>query len=450
VRDYVSAAGAMRRAWSGRTFDRAAKAHGGGTSLIGTLARYRAILSNIDYGRASGQQRAIETFVTDHPDATLSYVLVQRASQYVSWNRAQQAADMWTTLAEKTTWKVAGLYSAGAALYRRGKYADAADLFQRSFETALAQGTAPIVDWQLRQGIQSGHGEASFRQLWNRWRTDVLAADEVGPRVAFVAAARALGEVDDAHRVVATTKAEHLEDVMGGVAMVDQLLAGNLIDDAWLITRRLLESAGGDGSVLDRAATVSELQGRIADAAGYLERAMKTEANAGVRLEDLRADYRRLIGFHTRLGRSQLDEARAQTHREQALRVAAQWRREDPDNAEIDLLCAALYVDEPARAWRHLSSIIERHPAQGQAYANVAQALAREGQLRRADELLERAIEVEPTDPTWRLRRAENLLALGDEPGARALLDEIAEGKWQDRFVNVGWQAENLRKQLER
>lgn len=450
VVDYIAAAHAQRGSWSARPYRKTAKKHTDG--LVGTMAAYRATLSNIDYGYASGERRRIEQFVDTHGDSALAYVLVQRASQYFAWNRTSDAVAMWKKLATHPQWKTIALHSAGTALSSRGKYADAADLFEEAIESALAADQAPIFDWQVRQALQVGRGNASFQLVWSRWRGEALASENLAVRAAFVSAAQQLGEVDDIHRIVTTTKPEQLEDVVLAIGLVDQLLLGNMPDDAWILIRRLLEPEGAgttDAAVLDRAATVSEMQGRTADAAGYLERAMKADEGQAVPLVGLRADYARLIGLHTRLAQSQLTGDDASEHRDHALRIAAQWRREDPDNPEIDRLCAALYIDEPDQAWRHLSSVVERHPAEGSAYEIVAKALEREGQLRRADLMWQRAMEVEPTNPTWHLRRAENLAALGHENAAVELLDEVAEGDWQDRFNGIEWQAKQLRSQLD-
>ena len=446
--DYIVAAHGQRGNWYARPFRKTAKKHTSG--LVGTMAAYRAILSNVDYGYATGERKRIEQFVDGHGDSTLAYVLVQRASQYFAWNRSDDAVAMWKKLADHRRWKTVALHSAATVLSSRGKYAPAADLFEEAIESALAADQAPIFDWQVRQALQAGRGNASFQLVWSRWRSQALASEDLSLRLAFVSSAQQLGEVDDIHRIVTTTKPEQLDDVVLAIGLVDQLLVGNLPDDAWILIRRLLEGPGAsDAAVLDRAATVSEMQGRTADAAGYLERAMKADEGQAVPLAGLRADYARLIGLHTRLSQSQLSGDGANTHRDHALRVAAEWRREDPDNPEIDRLCAALYIDDPDQAWRHLSSVVERHPAEGSAYETVAKALEREGQLRRADLMWQRAMEVEPTNPTWHLRRAENLAALGHENTAVELLDEIAEGDWQDRFNGIEWQAKQLRTQLD-
>ena len=101
-------------------------------------------------------------------------------------------------------------------------------------------------------------------------------------------------------------------------------------------------------------------------------------------------------------------------------------------------------MERPADAWRQLSSIIERHPGDGGAYAQVAGVLQGLGDLEQADGLWRRAALVEPTNPTWLLSRAQNLMASGDEATARQLVEKVARGEWQDRFANVTGQAKNL------
>jgi Flp pilus assembly protein TadD len=97
---------------------------------------------------------------------------------------------------------------------------------------------------------------------------------------------------------------------------------------------------------------------------------------------------------------------------------------------------------------RHLDSIVERHPGEGSAYSAVAAMLEREGRFADADRRWQQAIAVEPTDPTWLLGRAHNLLATGDAATARALVQQVKDGKWQDRFFSARYQAEELLTQL--
>ena len=93
-------------------------------------------------------------------------------------------------------------------------------------------------------------------------------------------------------------------------------------------------------------------------------------------------------------------------------------------------------------------SIVERHPADGNAHARVARLLEREGLVPEADLAWQRAIAVEPTDPTWLVGRAQNRLASGDRDTARALALQVTAGKWQDRFWQPVQEAAALKEQL--
>ncbi|MBL4685187.1 MAG: hypothetical protein JKY37_11400 [Nannocystaceae bacterium] len=447
LRAYLLATHAFRNGRGVAALRRAAEQHP--TGLLGTLLAYRASLASIERRRAKGDHVAVQAFVKTHGRSELAFVLVQRAAQMLPRHRGQGVA-LWASLAKYDAWRSVAEYSAGIMLNQAGKGSEATEAFVRSFDAALDLDQTPIVDWTVRQTIVSAKGEASFRLLWSRWRGVATTTRDLSRRAAFVAMANPLGLTDDVHRVVTSTRKEDLRDVTAGVFLVEQLLAAAQYDDAWLLTRRMLEARDvPDPAVLDLAATISENQGRIADAAGYLERAIASDASGSLTLQDVRADYRRLVGLHARLAHSQLDSTVAAEHRERAPEAAMTWRRDDPDNAEIDRLCAGLFVDDPAEAWRYLSGAIERHPAEGSAYAEVAQQLEREGQLVRADRVWQDAMRIEPTNPTWIVRRAESLAAAGRDIEALAALTVVVDGKWQDRFDPILSQAKHLRSQLE-
>ena len=122
------------------------------------------------------------------------------------------------------------------------------------------------------------------------------------------------------------------------------------------------------------------------------------------------------------------------------MEIGRSWRREDPDNAEVDLTVAAAMdrLGMKSEARRQLFSIVDRHPGDGDAYAKVAAALESRGDFDEAVGLWDRAVAVEPTNPTWLLSKAHLLQARGgatDVAGAKALLEKIDAGKWQDRFA---------------
>ena len=72
-------------------------------------------------------------------------------------------------------------------------------------------------------------------------------------------------------------------------------------------------------------------------------------------------------------------------------------------------------LGQPLEAMRHLASISERHPAEGDAHAKIANLLVREGRFADADRSWQHAIAVEPTNPAWLIGRANNHLATDDD-----------------------------------
>jgi tetratricopeptide (TPR) repeat protein len=197
---------------------------------------------------------------------------------------------------------------------------------------------------------------------------------------------------------------------------------------------------------------LAEQQGQLEHAAIALERAIdRVLESDGMSLAELRGGFTHLLELRGRLAQpltaapSEREAALAR-----ALAVADRWRIEDPDNAEIDRLCAELLwsLGRDDDAWRQLSSTLDRHAAEGEALAWLADALERGGDLEHAETVWARAIAVEPTDPLHRLRRAQNLRAAGQIDEARALLDQVIAGDWQPRFGFAVAQARALLNEL--
>ncbi|MCA9663588.1 MAG: hypothetical protein KC486_34985, partial [Myxococcales bacterium] len=237
-------------------------------------------------------------------------------------------------------------------------------------------------------------------------------------------------------------------DLDTGLALVRSLLASGMEAEARPLLRHLRVLDPDDADVLIAAAAVAEALGDLGQAAASLEKAIASPQIA--ELAELRALYRHAFQLRARLSQASVDGKTNEATLAAALSIASRWRLEDPDNPVIDELAAGLLYahDRPDAAWRQISSIIERHPAEGSAHARVAALLAREGDLKAADRALADAIAAEPTNPTWLLRRAQNLLATGDLDAARRDLDAIADGRWQDRFSSVTYEAKALREHL--
>ncbi|MEZ4385658.1 MAG: hypothetical protein R3A79_30345, partial [Nannocystaceae bacterium] len=427
-------------------FAKIGAAHRG--TLPGLLASYRALLVEAERPKPSARALAdLEAFLAAYQHHDLAYVVTQRLADMWSWSHADRAAAAWLALADADAgWRGLAIYAAGLARYYRGDMAAAADIFITAFDDLDAGGDAapPVVDWTVRQAITSRRGEATWHLMWTRWRTVVERTGDPAHLTAFIAAALSFADTDAIHRVLARADLERC-DLDTGLALVQSLLAAGMEAEARPLLRHLRVLAPDDADVLIAAAAVAEALGDLGQAAASLERAI-----AGPQITDLselRALYRHAFQLRARLSQASVDGKTNEATLAAALAIAGRWRLEDPDNAMIDELAASLLYahDRPDAAWRQISSIIERHPAEGSAHARVAALLAREGDLKAADAALADAIAAEPTNPTWLLRRAQNLLATGDIEAATRDLEAIAAGRWQDRFANVVSEAKALR-----
>lgn len=455
VAQYLAGLRQARRSGTG-LLDQVAKDSRG--TLPGLLASHARVLADVPRGPGPAPLARFQDLLAyDHPELA-RIAASQLAGTY--WRRPGDAARLWDALAEaKPRWRAFALHAAGTALWYAGKYADASDHFERSLVAAIDTGETPPIDWTVRAAIQQSSGQAGWRLQWNRWRDAVHRSGDAGRLVGFLAAARMLGETGEVHRVLAGLDFARV-DLDQGLALARLVLDAGQPADAQRILRGLLARAPDDPALLDLAAAIAQREGRLTEAAELAERALAGETE--LPLTRLRAAYGAIFDLRARLAQSLAEPdgavpgdssaAPARHPLDLALDVAARWRAEDPDNPEIDERCAALlfalgHVDE---ALRHLDSIAERHPAEGAAHARVAEALEREGRIDDADRRWQQAIDVEPTNPTWLVRRAHNLLAAGDPAGARDLARRVVGGKWQDRFNAAVQDARDLARLLDR
>src|SRR5205085_1785429 len=93
--------------------------------------------------------------------------------------------------------------------------------------------------------------------------------------------------------------------------------------------------------------------------------------------------------------------------------------------------------------------VAERQGRLDEAASFAERVLEREGRFADADRRWQQAIAAEPTNPTWLISRAHNLLTTGDTTTARTLADQVKAGKWQDRFSNAEYEAKELLRQLD-
>ncbi|MFO7565024.1 MAG: VIT domain-containing protein [Enhygromyxa sp.] len=407
-------------------------------SPVGFWASYRVLLHEAERSPGAASLRRLERFLDRYRHPLFGYVATLQLSNRW-WSHHDRKARAWLALAEQDNlWKYVALHQAGLAHYYRGRHDDAAALFQRSFREAEADATLPVVDWSVQWALTQSLGEAGWQLAWTRLRE--RAAKSENPRLAirFVMMAAQLGRPEDGQRVLDRLAPERLEPGVG-VELFDLLIANGQVSEARAILSSLRERAGDSPEVLLRASTLAEQHGDLDDAAATLERALAIVLDEqGMSLDQLRAGFGHLFELRARQARPLAsNEQTVDAALAAALTVADRWRHEDPDNPEIDRRCAELLwsLERDEEAWRHLSSVIDRHGAEGEALAWLADLLERAGQFERAEQVWARAVAVEPTDVHNRLRRATNLLAGGREDQAEAALREIVEGQWQPRFA---------------
>ena len=410
------------------------------------MASYRLLLHAIEHNPGKAAAKDLARFVERYSHPTYSYLATAQMTNYW-WSNPTRKADAWLTLAEHSPrWKYTALHEAGVAMYYAGKYGEAAKIFRRSFEEAREDDTLPIVDWTVQYAMTQSVGEAGWQLAWSRLREHTAKSGDPELAIAFLHAAQQLGRLDEAERVLDRLEPETLDPELA-LTVFDALVGHGLTSEAGSIIAVQLEQRPDDPAVLWRASSFALQQGRLDEAASTLERALQiTLEEQGMTLDELRLGFSQLFDLRARLARPLGNDADARAAAlAEALAVADRWRFEDPDNPEIDRLCARLLwsLDRDEEAWRHLSSGLDRHPADGASIAWVADVLEKKGDLERADALWTRAIAVEPTDPDHHMRRAQNLLARDLEADARAELETIVEGDWQPRF---SWTVDNARR----
>lgn len=444
IRDYVDAG---LQATAGRIV--ALRKLADRTELVGTpvgfFASYRALLHEAERNPGEPGLRRLERFLEQYRHPTFALVATVQMTQHW-WSKYERKAQAWLALAEQDNqWKYVALHQAGLAHYYRGHYQDAGELFERSLVEAEADATVPIVDWSVHWALTQSLGEAGWQLAWTRLRERVGKSQDPRLAIRFMMMAQQLGRPEDGQRVLDRLEPDSMDPQIG-VGVFDTLVANGQMSEAKAILASLRERAGDSPEVLLRASTLAEQQGDLDDAAATLEQALLIVLEQqGLTLDELRVGFEHLFELRARQARPLTStEQTVDAAIERALAVADRWRHEDPDNPRIDQLCAELLwsLERDEEAWRHLSSVIDRHAAEGEALAWVADTLERAGQLEQAERVWARTVAVEPTDAHNRLRRATNLLANRREAEARAALQEIVDGDWQPRF---GWDVDRAR-----
>ena len=324
---------------------------------------------------------------------------------------------------------------AGSLARSRGELVEGARRYARGYREALAAGDLQPIDTSLEAPM----GRLAYRELFAEWRARVLSTGSPEDILGFLATTRRVSDPGaELSRAFEALRARGADGVVLD-ELAQRLLDAGRAGDAWSLVEPRLAERSYD--ILMLASNVAERQGRLLEAARYYEEALDAREPTSMTLAELRELHRRLVELYARTILAEPSGESSRRALTSALAALARWRADDADNPEIDKRAFVMLsaVGQKAEALRHLSSIIERHPGEASAYSAVADALEEQGQDASAERA--RAIELEPTNPTWLLRRAEGLLGSQGEPAARALLEQIAHGTWQPRFSDVVAQA---------
>lgn len=460
VADYLLAREGDSGVLLGKRLAKLADTHPG--SLVGMLGMYRATLLEASNNGTKKAHERLVAFGKAYPQATFfRYAAARAVAEQARWNDDKVALAAWDTLLDDAALRPLADRAASQILQYKGDYKQAADRAVSAFETGFDRGYDVTMDWQLRSALQSARGPVGFDLFVARWRSAVLARgnatqlagllramlDPNGPRIqdavdigAILRRLDTLGvEADDEARLMITRL----------------FVAARKLPEAKRALAPLLDRTSPPLRAVELASGIAEAEGDLERTVSLLDRLLRSTEEMPIELEIVRGWYTRLVDLHMRSAGLAAQPAQADASIAAAVAVAARWRREDPDNANIDELCArALYrMGRVEEARRHLYSIVERRPAEGSAWGRVATMLDQQGDLDAALAAWETAAAVEPENPTWQVSRAQILLvrgANGDHSTAKTLLDHVIDHKWQDRYWRAQTDARNLLSSFEK
>ncbi len=416
---------------------------------LAAWSTYRSILMDLEDGSSPSEKTRARTLTfakSPHARADMRFLLVRTVAERVRWEDQKAALKMWEALSsDPDLGFLADRYR--ALIDPWGQPEASAALLIRAFDASLARGVAPTVDWQMRDIVRRGRGDIGLRLFWARWRDHLVRRGSARQILAYVETLARGIRPDDSGAPLVFDDLEPLLDRFersGGagaeqrIALAQGLLVLDRASDAERVLSPLVSDESPAPEALDLASVLAERLGRFADASSLLERAVTLSADVEIPIDLVRSRYKRLLSLQIkRHASSPAERTFALTS---LFSTARAWRREDPDNAEVDLTVAAALdrLGMADEASRQLYSIVDRHPGDGESFAKVATALESRARFDEALGLWERASSVEPTNPTWLLQRSHLLRArgtAGDDAAARALLEQIDRGKWQDRFA---------------
>jgi len=451
VRRYLEATAASGAARESAFASLADKSKG---SLVGALSSYRRLLALIGRGSANDDvEKGMRSLVTDYPWARFfHYAAARQAHDRLGWQEAKRITRVWEVLS--TDEALRPIADKQIAILQRSSQGDSeqgARRAVRALDAAFERGYAFDLDWQLRSAITNARGQIGMDLLLSKWRGKIQKQGSAKQVLSFVRA-----NIDPYNRANSPDVSgvlRRLSDVevdeSTRLSITAMLLASGQLPEAKRVLYPALTSSARPVAI-ELGAMVAERSGDLEVAAALLDRLLRETEGESIDMTFVRGWYSRLIDLSLRKARTdtELDIAT-----DDVLAIAARWRREDAANPAIDEVCAvALFrVGREEDGRRHLSSIVERRPAEGGSWGRVGELLQVQGDVDGAMASFGRAALVEPTNPTWTLRHAQALLSrndTNDEANAKALLQVIATRQekepYQARYSNIVSDANRL------
>jgi tetratricopeptide (TPR) repeat protein len=332
-------------------------------------------------------------------------------------------------------------------LLKAGQRPQARKLFRALYEATLKDKMLPALDGDFRLALQ---GDATSADAWTgllRQTGHRLVQEKRRPAV--LALARQCWQLSDpalANQLVGLALAgigeskERVPLTLAAVAFfqesaqlpqADDLLHG-LLADAMLARRADLWRLATD------IAAKRDMTGRSLE---FLERALDAEYARLPEVIDLsavRQEYGKLLEHYQHLADAMvtLKVRPPDGFLAKVVRTADRWRALDREQTTACEAAARILqaLGDRELGWDYLTTPVGLKPNEAEPWVSLAQSLRRTGDLGLADRAYRAACESEPTNADYLWDRAQNLRQAGKEPEARAVLRQIAEGRWQPRF----------------
>ncbi len=413
-----------------------------GRGALGSLAVVREVFALVDAGKGNAALlRASALPASARMWRTLAATAIARSA---GADVAGLAA-LWSSLDGELT--NLGRYQAALTYLQRGSWRraeldNATAILSVLLEDIDLQALPPPVDPSLSYWYtQSSRGVAGWHATYARWRDRVLGAGDLRHTLALL---RALpyDAPDDLLRILdrAATLAGSDTDQVLSVAV----LAASRGQLPWALSflTPLIDRPGASSELARVASELAQQQGQPAEALRSLQLAIDRDGGGTT------ADYARLLVLSQQLLlHTSLSQRPALVER--ATRWATSWRNAEPGGAADQLLAQLLFAagDAPG-AFRVLSSSIDRDPMSGEAWGGIAEQFERAGEVEASLPYWHEAVILDQTNPTWRIRHARALLAVGQKDAARQILTEVSRRRWHPRFEWSAYQAKDLLRTL--